>query len=89
MEAYAAGRLGTRVIATQDANRNVAIGADRMMSAVERARHGYSRRTSSPPFRNGVNQLPDVVHDETKSVPGACNGSAIRKRGLSRMDFLF
>ncbi len=40
MEAYAAGRLGTPPIALSEGNRIIAIGSDRMMAAVGRARHG-------------------------------------------------
>jgi len=39
MEAYAAGRLGERVLSMGDADRLIAIGSDRMMAAVGRARH--------------------------------------------------
>ena len=40
MEAYAAGRLGPQPIALSDGDRIIAIGSDRMMAAVARARHG-------------------------------------------------
>jgi hypothetical protein len=40
MQAYAAGRLGGQVIRMSDADRIIAIGSDRMMAAVARARHG-------------------------------------------------
>jgi NAD(P)H-flavin reductase len=39
MEAYAAGRLGEAAIAMEEADRIIAIGSDRMMAAVGRARH--------------------------------------------------
>jgi NADPH-dependent glutamate synthase beta subunit-like oxidoreductase/NAD(P)H-flavin reductase len=39
MHAYAAGTLGEQVIPFRDADRLIAIGSDRMMSAVARARH--------------------------------------------------
>ncbi len=39
MEAYASGRLGTPALCMEDADRLIAIGSDRMMSAVGRARH--------------------------------------------------
>jgi NADPH-dependent glutamate synthase beta subunit-like oxidoreductase/NAD(P)H-flavin reductase len=39
MHAYASGTLGEQPIAFQDADRVVAIGSDRMMSAVARGRH--------------------------------------------------
>jgi NADPH-dependent glutamate synthase beta subunit-like oxidoreductase/NAD(P)H-flavin reductase len=39
MEAYAAGRLGPARIRMEDADRIIAIGSDRMMAAVGRARH--------------------------------------------------
>ncbi|MBI3371117.1 MAG: FAD-dependent oxidoreductase [Betaproteobacteria bacterium] len=39
MDAYAGGRLGTPVLRLEDADRLIAIGSDRMMAAVARARH--------------------------------------------------
>jgi NAD(P)H-flavin reductase len=39
MEAYASGRLGTPTLRMEDVDRIVAIGSDRMMAAVGRARH--------------------------------------------------
>ena len=39
MDAYAEGRLGAATIRTEDADRLIAIGSDRMMAAVARARH--------------------------------------------------
>src|SRR5258708_9322480 len=39
MDAYAQGRLGPPSIRTEDADRMIAIGSDRMMAAVARARH--------------------------------------------------
>jgi NADPH-dependent glutamate synthase beta subunit-like oxidoreductase/NAD(P)H-flavin reductase len=39
MEAYASGRLGKPAIPLEDVDRIVAIGSDRMMAAVARARH--------------------------------------------------
>jgi hypothetical protein len=39
MEAYASGRLGRPELRMQEADRIIAIGSDRMMSAVARARH--------------------------------------------------
>lgn len=39
MKAYAAGELGTQAIPFSDADRIIAIGSDKMMAAVARARH--------------------------------------------------
>jgi NADPH-dependent glutamate synthase beta subunit-like oxidoreductase/NAD(P)H-flavin reductase len=39
MEAYAAGRLGAQPVDMREADRVIAIGSDRMMAAVARARH--------------------------------------------------
>src|SRR4029077_5133176 len=39
MDAYAQGSLGAKPIRMQDADRLIAIGSDRMMAAVARARH--------------------------------------------------
>ncbi len=40
MEAYASGRLGAQQIPLRECSRIIAIGSDRMMAAVARARHG-------------------------------------------------
>jgi NAD(P)H-flavin reductase len=48
MEAYATGRLGEVAIRTEDADRIVAIGSDRMMAAVAKARHDVLRRHLKP-----------------------------------------
>ena len=40
MAAYASGRLGTPVLSMKETDRLIAIGSDRMMAAVARARHG-------------------------------------------------
>jgi NADPH-dependent glutamate synthase beta subunit-like oxidoreductase/NAD(P)H-flavin reductase len=48
MEAYAAGRLGEQTIRMLDADRIIAIGSDRMMSAVGRARHDVLRAHLKP-----------------------------------------
>jgi NAD(P)H-flavin reductase len=44
MEAYATGRLGEVTIRTQDADRIIAIGSDRMMASVGKARHDVLKR---------------------------------------------
>ena len=43
MAAYASGRLGPQAIRTEDADRIIAIGSDRMMAGVAQARHGVLR----------------------------------------------
>jgi NAD(P)H-flavin reductase len=48
MEAYAQGRLGAAPIKLQEAGRVIAIGSDRMMAAVARARHGVLAPYLSP-----------------------------------------
>ncbi|TMH36595.1 MAG: pyridine nucleotide-disulfide oxidoreductase, partial [Betaproteobacteria bacterium] len=48
MDAYAQGRLGPLSIRTQDADRLIAIGSDRMMAAVARARHDVLRDYLKP-----------------------------------------
>ena len=48
MEAYASGRLGTPEIRMEDADRLIAIGSDRMMSAVARARHDVLKSHMKP-----------------------------------------
>ncbi|HEY6720804.1 MAG TPA: hypothetical protein VI363_04115, partial [Burkholderiales bacterium] len=48
MDAYAQGRLGPPAIRTEDADRLIAIGSDRMMAAVARARHDVLRDYLKP-----------------------------------------
>src|SRR5258707_11927037 len=48
MDAYAQGRLGPPSIRTEDAGRLIAIGSDRMMAAVARARHDVLRAYLKP-----------------------------------------
>jgi NAD(P)H-flavin reductase len=48
MEAYATGRLGQIVIRTEEADRIVAIGSDRMMAGVAKARHDVLKRHLKP-----------------------------------------
>src|SRR5882762_3604199 len=48
MDAYAQGRLGPSSIRMEDADRLIAIGSDRMMAAVARARHDVLRGYLKP-----------------------------------------
>jgi len=48
MDAYASGRLGAPSIRMDDADRLIAIGSDRMMAAVARARHDVLRGHLKP-----------------------------------------
>jgi hypothetical protein len=45
MDAYAEGLLGESADPLSDADRIIAIGSDRMMAAVARARHGVLKPT--------------------------------------------
>jgi NADPH-dependent glutamate synthase beta subunit-like oxidoreductase/NAD(P)H-flavin reductase len=48
MDAYAEGRMGAIPIPLEDADRIIAIGSDRMMAAVARARHGVLKAHLRP-----------------------------------------
>jgi len=48
MEAYATGRLGEAAIRTEEADRIIAIGSDRMMAGVAKARHDVLKRHLKP-----------------------------------------
>ncbi len=48
MDTYASGRLGPCVLRLEDADRLIAIGSDRMMAAVARARHDVLRPHMKP-----------------------------------------
>ena len=86
MEAYAAGRLGaTPPIRMADADRIIAIGSDRMMAAVARARHDVLAAVpQAAPLRDRLDQLADAVHDEgnLRAVPAAAARSADRQDAL-------
>jgi hypothetical protein len=74
MDAYAEGRLGECSIRLDDADRIIAIGSDRMMAGVARARHESAEAApEAAPFRDRIDQLADAVHDERdmRPVPAA------------------
>ena len=48
MDAYANGRLGGRILKLEDADRLIAIGSDRMMAGVARARHDVLKLHMKP-----------------------------------------
>jgi len=48
MEAYASGRLGPQAIRSEDADRIIAIGSDRMMAGVGKARHDVLKAYLKP-----------------------------------------
>jgi NADPH-dependent glutamate synthase beta subunit-like oxidoreductase/NAD(P)H-flavin reductase len=48
LDAYAEGRLGVPVLRLEDADRMIAIGSDRMMAAVARARHELLKEHLKP-----------------------------------------
>jgi len=48
MEAYSSGRLGAQALRLEDADRLIAIGSDRMMAAVARARHDVLKSHLKP-----------------------------------------
>ena len=77
MHAYASGALGEQPIPFNAADRIIAIGSDRMMAAVARARHDLLKRyPQAGPPRNRFHQLTDAVHDEgnLRPVPAAARG---------------
>ncbi len=63
-------------------DRIIAIGSDRMMAAVARARHGVlAPLPQSASLRDRLDQLADAVHDEgdLRAVPAAAARSADRR----------
>jgi NADPH-dependent glutamate synthase beta subunit-like oxidoreductase/NAD(P)H-flavin reductase len=48
MQAYASGALGTQVVSFEKTDRIIAIGSDRMMAAVGKARHGVLKKYLKP-----------------------------------------
>ena len=83
MDAYAEGRLGPPPIALQDADRIIAIGSDRMMAAVARARHDVLEPYLKPAsFRDRLDQLADAMHDEgdLRAMPAAARDPQTGRR---------
>ena len=78
MHAYASGALGEQPIPFSDADRIIAIGSDRMMAAVARARHDVLKPYLKPHhFAHRLDQLADAMHDEgdLRAVPAAARRS--------------
>ena len=85
MVAYASGALGTQAIPFAKTDRIIAIGSDRMMAAVGKARHGVlAPLTEAGPCRHRLDQLPDAMHDEgnLRAMPAAAPRSGDRQDDL-------
>jgi NADPH-dependent glutamate synthase beta subunit-like oxidoreductase/NAD(P)H-flavin reductase len=71
MHAYAVGTLGMPTIRVEDADRVIAIGSDRMMSAVARARHDLLK----PHFKPGhvaIGSINSPMQCMMKEICGQC-----------------
>ena len=71
MEAYASGRLGVPTIRMEDADRLIAIGSDRMMSAVGRARHDVLK-THMKPHHFAIGSINSPMQCMMKEICAQC-----------------
>lgn len=71
MKAYAAGELGTQTIPFKDADRIIAIGSDRMMAAVARARHDMLKPYLKPQHR-AIGSINSPMQCMMKEVCAQC-----------------
>ena len=71
MHAYAGGELGEQPIPLKDADRLIAIGSDRMMAAVARARHGVLQPYLKPGHR-GFGSINSPMQCMMKEICAQC-----------------
>ena len=71
MRAYAEGRLGTQEIAFADCDRIIAIGSDKMMAAVARARHGVLAAHLKPAHR-AIGSINSPMQCMMKEICAQC-----------------
>src|SRR5262249_28860557 len=71
MVAYASGKLGPQEIALPDVDRVIAIGSDRMMAAVARARHGVLAPYLKPDHV-GIGSINSPMQCMMKEVCAQC-----------------
>jgi len=71
MDAYASGRLGTPSIRTEDADRIIAIGSDRMMAAVGKARH-ETLKTHLKPRHFAIGSINSPMQCMMKEICAQC-----------------
>ncbi|MBL8112189.1 MAG: pyridine nucleotide-disulfide oxidoreductase, partial [Acidobacteria bacterium] len=71
MLAYAEGRLGAAPIPLRDASELIAIGSDKMMSAIQKARHGVLAPHLSPSHR-GIGSINSPMQCMMKEVCAQC-----------------
>ncbi len=71
MEWYANGRLGEQLLSMLDADRLIAIGSDRMMSAVGRARHDVLKAHLKP-SHFAIGSINSPMHCMRKEICAQC-----------------
>ncbi|MEQ1518186.1 MAG: pyridine nucleotide-disulfide oxidoreductase, partial [Usitatibacteraceae bacterium] len=71
MEAYASGRLGAPEIRMEDANRLIAIGSDRRLSAVGRARHDVLKAHMKP-YHFAIGSINSPMQCMMKEICAQC-----------------
>ena len=71
MQAYASGKLGAQPIAFADCDRIIAIGSDKMMAAVARARHGVLAPFLKPAHR-AIGSINSPMQCMMKEICAQC-----------------
>jgi NADPH-dependent glutamate synthase beta subunit-like oxidoreductase/NAD(P)H-flavin reductase len=71
MQAYASGALGKQAIAFSSTDRIIAIGSDRMMAAVARARHGVLQQYLKPAHR-AIGSINSPMQCMMKEICAQC-----------------
>ena len=71
MEAYASGALGSQPIPLNEVDRIIAIGSDRMMAAVARARHG-TLKSHLKPGHVGIGSINSPMQCMMKEICAQC-----------------
>jgi NADPH-dependent glutamate synthase beta subunit-like oxidoreductase/NAD(P)H-flavin reductase len=71
IDAYAEGRLGPCAIRVDDANRIIAIGSDRMMAAVAKARHDVLKAHLKP-VHSAIGSINSPMQCMMKEICGQC-----------------
>jgi hypothetical protein len=71
MQAYASGTLGEQAIPFRDCDRIIAIGSDRMMAAVGRARHGVLAPFLKPQHR-AIGSINSPMQCMMKEICAQC-----------------
>ncbi len=87
MHAYASGALGGQPIAFKDADRLIAIGSDRMMAAVARARHDVLKPHLKP-HHFGIGSINSPMQCMMKEICAQCLQPHV-DRATGKVNYVF